>query len=556
MRTHTAHTNFTAAASNVVQGILSADKTNELWEKYYHSQRDENPANDVLEDLESNKDTLSQNPELLAFMIEVVAIERGAMKSAIKEDTQAHTLLKQLDTLEKYLIEQSCGTDLPKIDDLPEDKQRLLYVMRHHTGQNPFRPIKTILGLFKETGHHVKEEAMENPKSFATLLVASLGALYFMNAKLGTSATTYLDPEMTGMVGLDLDQLDNMDGTISIDPNLINVDLLPSCHDHLKQLFGETAADWITQSDAVASVFPEHCSRVKTLVPNAQQNLQDAYDFINLRIGTLIKAPAESLGDAVIPDSAFKQAFDVAAHQTAEFIYAANTIENVTLHSMIALTAGFIAYKAGTLKNEETTEMTNVVKDFIRRSVNNSPLSYAFGLAATASAYIDNSGFSPEMVWMGLGGILAGEFTHKVMRKRKQTDFVQASTLSVSKDLVAFSDPHAILSGKKATEKPSLSKRFKNLWRKKRALSVAGITAATVWVDVTFNQGQLTGYFTGGSAVVVPFLGYNAIEDTLAHIIFGIAGGATGLGVAGAVNTAKATKTAVQAYLKQSTPSP
>jgi hypothetical protein len=523
-------------AGYISAAILRTPQTGELWSQYHHSRRNDNPALKISGELAAASASLQDHPELMAFMKELIAIERGALgKEKDGEDQEIQDLRTELQSLEDFLNVQSQGMELPKLKDLPEEHRKLLGVLRHHTAQSHIRPVRAIMGLFRETWHHVKEEAKEHPKTFSFVLICCVGALAFMRWKMGSAKTMYIEPHALTNTNLDLDALTDPNYVVQTNDSLPPPDLYALfSHDHLTDLVGPKAADVIRDLPVVGDWVVKHSAKAKTLVPEAQQNLQEAYDFINLRIGSLIKDPAESLGNTVIPDSPFKQAFDKGANATAEFIYAANTIENVVLHSMIALTGFLLAYKAGTMTNDEARENMSAIKDFFRRSWANSKLSYLFGTAATTYAYMNNHGMNPEMIWMGLGGVLVGEFTHQAMRKSKRQDYVQDTLLTAKKDLANFAaDADLLVSDMRAGDAPNKRNWMQKLWSDKRFLAVTGTVGALIGIDTVVNDAVWTGYTTGGSAVLVPFMAYNAVEDTFAHIIFGITGGAFGFMTAG-----------------------
>ncbi len=527
-------------AADSVARILESDEINKIWSSHHVSRSDDNPALGIAQNLHD----FPSDPELLAFMSRLVELERGALGSSKNPDVG--NLRRELDGLAFYLADASSDITLPALESLPEDYQKILKMIERQTAQVPFRPIGVPVEMLKHTAQHIWEDAKEHPKSFAGLLTVSLGGLGFMNMRMGTSTTSYIDPEVTTITNLSLDALDDPDFVMEQDSSLLNLDLQPTCHDHLTQLLGETGADAIKSTLDMAGIFPQHCSRVKTLAADAQASLQGGYDFINSRIGFFIKDPATDLAGKILPDSPFKDAFYNAANNTADFIYAANTVENVVLHTIIFASAMATTVKFGTLENEEGKIIRKNAQDFFHRTIKNNPLNYVFGIAASAQSYMANEGLNPEMIWMGLGGVLAGHFSHAALKRLKRTDHVKNITAPARENLEHFSDMRKILSDNRAGEPLAIEpKNWKN--RLKKAGIISGGLAALASADAALTGGQISGNILGFTSVTVPFLAYNVPEDAGLHVIFGVAGGAAGAVWAAGVRGKRALKRGLRA---------
>lgn len=515
-------------ATQALGGVLDSPETEALWVRHHYSRRDDNPAPVIAEQIRSLYGDLRQDPALLSFMKELAKIERKALgPTRDKDDADKKSLRAGLEGLEAYLESLSEGVKLPPPETLPEDHQKILHMYKHKTGQIPIEPLRATGRTLKNAGAHIWEDVKEHPKSALGLLIFATGTLAFMKKQIGSSATTYINPQATALTNFSMDALDDPDYVPEFDQAYFNPNIELTCHDHITQLFGETAADIAQNSLNIAGLFPQHCSRVKTLALDAHDKLNAGYDFVNTRIGFIIKDPALDLGEKLIPDSPFKLAFMEAAHNTAEGIYAFNTVENVVLHTIIFGSAMAGTIKLGAMDSGEGKEALRDIRDFFHRTSLNTPLSYIFGGAATAHSYLAD-GMNPEMVWMGLGGALAGQVIHKGMRTLSSHKHVEKATLSVQKNLARFAKPDKVLSGNMAGE--TSAPVSENFWMKpwRKIAKGLGLTGAFAAADIVATGGEITGAALGATSVILPFLFYNVPEDLALHVIFGAAGAAAG----------------------------
>lgn len=563
--------NYDHHAKSVVAGILSHDQTRHAWNTHYITERANNPADAILSDLAGLEGELENNPALVRFMIEMIEIEHAAMVRGLqkeipdqanpikkmrlslrnifkrKADPELAALTLQLDNLKEYLYQRVPPDDLPDAKNLSEAQKNFLDVVRFQVGHNKFRPVKTLLGMGKEILHHFKEEFKRQPFVFSSLIIGAASLMHFMNARIGGAKTTYIDPELASMEAMNMDEFFDSDTGLTFDPNFDPTTFQPSCHDHLKQIFGEKIADFITQSEVVAKIFPEHCMKISNFVPNAQDWLQGTYDTVNSRLYGFTDGAASSLSEYMSPDSEFRQAFDQAAMFMAENIKMYDMYENLTFHFALTIFGTAIGWKFKNIKNEEVVEAVEKIKNFGNSSLKTLPLTYVFGLAGALHGYMMNSGFDPDMVIHGGIGIAAGSLVHRFMTRLKRTDFVKNTTLSVKKSLAVFSDRDKILNGGKAHEDPSVWKRMWGFVSNKTTVALASIFTAAVAADMNYNNGMFTGYLLGGAVVTGTYASYNIPEEVAAHLIFGITGGLLGYGAATAVDGAKAAKRKIKA---------
>ncbi len=521
---------------NIFSQMLESQVIQDAWACDYVAYENDNPAISISMEIKELLGELESKPELLSFMGKLIDIERvaiGAFKDG--EGVDITNLREELDSIAIYLNELSKNISLPDKDGLPENYQRILDLIERKTGQVPFSPINSLWVTIKNMSEHIREDALVNPKSFSALLALSLGSLGFMNMRMGDSSTIYVDQKATTITDLGFDFFDNPEGQLTFDPSLMNSDLAPSCHSHLTQIIGENGATFVKDTLDMAGLFPQHCAKLKTLAEDAQGNMLGAYDAMNARIGFLIKDPAVDLGNSIMAPSPFKDAFNVAANNTAEFIYSFNTIENVVVHSLIFASATATAAALGTMENKERQELQKDISNFFHRTRRSVPLNYLLASGGSTYAYMANSGVNPEMIWMGLGGMLAGSFTHKAINRANSRGFVKNLTLSARKNMSDLKNAVCIVSDKRAGElvddSSSLSKTWKDHLKVPAIVTGAGVIATSL--DAALTGGQVSGSILGVVGVTVPFIAYNIPEDTALHVIFGVAGGVVGGAYAG-----------------------
>lgn len=529
-----------APAGNIVNSILQAPSTQKLWETYHRSESKNNPAHEIAKKIEKANGDFREDPELLAFMRKMVDIE---YRASSKKDTD---LRQALSGLRDYLDLQALDIELPKTKKLSKDYRSLLRTIQHHTAQGGWGPVYTMRKILRDTGHHVWEEIKENPKSSIGLSLLGIGGATFMTMRVGGSSVSYIDPEALKTNDMSMDAILDPDYIPTATDTLLNTESdKVNVHSHLNQILEgvgyskEDAAEITKDIDVPAFL---HYDRIKTLASDAQGWMNGAYDWWNTRIQWFTEDTSRALSNQVFQESAFKQAFDSAAHYTAETWYAINTYENFVFHTLVTFTGAAITYRAvakqkkaeEALNHEEVTEHVNEVKDFKTRSWANSKLSYMFAAAGAATGWMTHADEQlPWAVLMGVGGMLAGEGVHRLKRHFNKSTYAEQSTINVREDLARFSDPSKITYNQRSTDDIKRPNFMERAWKQKRALAVAtGMTVLSA-ADIAFNNGQLTGYFTGGLMVTAKFFGFNAVEDTAAHLIFGAVGGVFGLAAGG-----------------------
>ncbi len=535
---------------SAVASILESKALADLWPKH-HITRKSNPAPaEQAQQIKAAYNDMQIDPALLAFMIELVSLEVKALRKAeIHSDQQALILQKNMEALQLTLKYRATGLTLPVRSNLSLEQKQILDMVESQTATKPFRPVMTLLRTMKNTAMHIAEDAKQHPVAFSGLLAASLGTLAFMRARLGNSATIYIDPAATTMTNFSLDSMDNPAATLETDQAFLNMDFQPSCHDHLSQLMSQNAADFVKQTLDMAGMFPAHCSKLKTLAEEAQNNLERSYNFVNSRLEMLIRDPATDIAQRLIPDSPFLSAFNQSAHSTAEFIYALNTVENVVVHTLIFASSVLAAAKLGTMESEEIRALRQDIGDFAYRQVRLNPAALALGTVGSATALIMHGRINPDMLWAGLAGVLVGRIIHNGIRRAHALEFVKASapsSLSVSRQEAQDADPILITGDNKAGD-PNYGASSRRTWWNNITKPAAGVGTLVILttIDSLATGGQVAGNIMGTLGVTIPFLAYNVPEDAALHIIFGVAGGIAGAAWAGTSNAINALKRAI-----------
>ncbi len=549
-------------AAQAVSAMLKSQAIQDLWARDYISRTDQNPAA-LAASLEDRALYLADHPELLSFAREFVVLERDALRKS--KAAGCDELLRALDRLVDYYGALASDSALPKRDTLPENSRRLLDSIERKTAQIPFRPVRSGWNLFKTLWVNIVHDAMKNKKAFGALLGLSSAALWFMNARLGSSGTVYLDPKETGYTNLSLDTF-GTDTPLISDPSLIRTDTLKGGHDHLERLIGaldgvigpenvKAAAKTIRETLTIngQELFPLHRARVKTLAVDTQGLLQGGYDFMNTRLGWFTRDRVLDVGHA-LPSSHFVGAFNDAAQWMADKVYAFDTIENITIHTILFASAVKASHKLGTLDNEETRESKNKIRDFFNRTVRSNSLSYAFATAAGITAYTLGDGLNAGMIWAGFGGTLAGNAVHNFFRRRGRSHHVLSVTAQAHEKLADLEEAIGDIEMRPAAAESSvtaargLKERFWN-FKSKLALAFAGAaTTVLVYADAqgaldkisqetlretAVKASEIAGSLAGSGLVAGTYAGVNVPQDVTLHFIFLVAGGIVGTSIAG-----------------------
>lgn len=507
-------------ARTTVAGILQSPAMAQLWAQHHNQKYADNPAPDLASEISSLTEQLQDRPDLLAFMLELINLERGMIRKPRKQENDEYKELReQLDGLKYHLETIADGITLPSREILPEDQQKILDLMERQTAQKPFRPVHSTLHLMKDMAIHLKEEASTHPGPFLTSTAFCGAFIAFMNMRLGDMKNNYIDPELAAVSNLTLDSLDDPDFVPEIDMSLLE-NFQPSCHDHLQAAFGKQAADLIKTTLDGINLFPQHCTGLKTLGA-WQGNMWDVYDGWNARMAPFIQDPAEKLGD-LLANAPFHDSFVSAATNTADFVYAANWHENITLHTVITYAAFRTYCKYREMEDDERKKIRQNMLDFARRTPRLYPLTYALSASASACVLAANGSPSAEMIWPAIIGGIAGHTIDRYRLKAKTHDLAKQTTLSVRESLTYFADTLDITQANKAWESPSNNIALSEKW--KAAGKAALITTAAVTADAFATGGQVAGSIAGGMSVIVPFLYYNVPEDTTLHWVFGLLG--------------------------------
>lgn len=547
--------------SHVYDGILSSTALKELWGRNYPSRLDQNPVQglqDILDgkhtelhddhghhdcghdhdhDHEEALEEVDEKTRFQVFMREMIRVEYGALgQESAGEDPEKTKLRHVLGRLYNMHLEAS----LPSAAVLSRQQRMMIDVLEHQTLQKPFRPISAIWQSLKHTAEHIKEDAIEHPKLFTALLVTCTAALLFMNRDL-KSATMHVDPRLLQGEGFSLDRL-AAGGDFVQNTNGTMASFERTCHDHLVQIMGQTLADLVKSAGDLANIFPKHCTKLMTGAQDAQGVLHNTYDFVTSRLAIFIETPAVSLGQS-IPSSYYMPAFVESAKYNAQIVYAADTIENVMLHSTILVSSALATYAYGSLDKGEAAHLKAQVSDFIQRSFANRPLNYLFSVAAVAGTYAAEGEMTLNTAWAGVGGLVLGHVLHDIQYRTQRLNHVMKI---LDKALTPLDKLARSVNNILPQDVPSVDPHMKHGIMSRNqmiaTLSLLGLAltnAALIGADVSGlidtiqNQGlkdtliasvQNAGAATAAAIVWTSYLIVNIPQDAIQHVIFGTAG--------------------------------
>ncbi len=534
--------------TDFVSGILSSDSLSNMWTKHHKSKADQNSAIDLSQKVQDISQNIEAHPEMLLFMRELIEIELVATNKSSE-------LGQYLEQLYSY-INKLCHDNNISLEntEMPEDYQSLLDMVEYQTGKTPIRPIHSLWKITKSMGKHIADDAKEHPALFGSLVSVAVGMVYLSSLNVDKFATVNTEEGIESMAGFSgdiwgddspLDEL-TTEGIIFDSPLDEPVSLDPSCHDTTIELGRLIAGDygaWAATNlpSFITDAFPEHCTRVKSLAGDAIGGMQSGFDWIHERLDVVIRDPANNIGNSIMENMPFQTAFIEAANATADVVYRFNDIENIAVHTLLTGVTASAVVKLGSLKTEEAQELKASVFDFIHRTTRNLPLSYILSCGGSTYAYMANDGFAPDIIWLGLGGIVAGNTIHKIARSCQSHKLIESATISVNKTAAEISDATKILMGGANNNDYSYQHKGWKDYIKKPAM-VAGVTTTLTALDIAVTGGEISGAIAGGATVTAQYLMYNVVEDTALHGVFiglGAAIGTTILCAAAACNKLK-----------------
>jgi len=526
----------------VLARALETPELSNIWQSNHC--RTPSPAPKIAAQIHNIENNIGDHPELAAFTLAFLDIERKSLGKPTKKDTsQTQEIRDMLGTFELDLKQRTENIKLPKKSALPKEWQKMLGAIERHTGHYKISPFTSIWNITKKQLKEIGEDVKTRPITTSLLFATTGSMVWWINRRIGPSGNTYIDPKMLSIESLDLSDMEALMNDPDIANIVFNPDLMPtelegSCHSHLTQLVGENAADFIENTLGATGLFPEHCSKLATLTYDTHARLNGIYDFANSRLDFLIRQPAEILGNHIGPTSPFKTAFDTAVNNTAESIYAFNTVENIALHSLIFASSMITTVKIGTMDSEERSEIKDKIVEFANRSLTSRPLNYLLLCSGSIGAYMASNGSAPHTIWGSVAGIALGEVFHKNINRHKNAlphvTGVFSNNTSIHQEEPKDSSPGTITISKAELEeeqekqaKPWYSK-WRNIFENPLAKAAPVATTATT-LDIAATGGHYLGLCLGSLAVITPFLGVNLIEDTMIHLVFSLAGSTAGM---------------------------
>lgn len=509
------------ALGKIVSGMLESPEFQTRWREYFYTRRDEHPAAGM------NAQDPQWREYSTAFMRALLALEQGALEKTWGHKTAKHgalqadlaALIRHLDTV---LDNESARGDLPA------PAREALDIIERYTLQKPFCPAQIIKDFTRETCAHIKTEATTHPAAFGVLLTTSLALLTFMNMKIGAQ-TQYIDPALIGLTDASFDAAGNV---VNFTPPDIDYGAALSCHDHIAQLSPDLA-QILAKYDMT---LPQHCARLKTMALDAQSDLQAGYDLLKTPFNALVKDPVQGLGQALFEQSHFMAAFNATAQNVSEFVYQANIVENIVVHSLILGAAFWGTVKCGNLDPQARQEITGHAWNFLHRSFVHRPLAYVFCAAAGGGASMAHTaGLGAETLWAGLAGGVAGYLVHDIHRRFERKEHAQKILSGVQKDIAslnAYLGPSSVSKVPPfGDEKPKV-RRLAALFAFSAygGLALADMAGYLDQVDsglvhdLLVQGSEVAGSLTATALILGAYVPFNVAEDALQHVFFGLAG--------------------------------
>lgn len=527
-------------ASDVLSAILCSDRFLEYWNAHYPAEKNSGALKGMALRISDAQDDFSQDPDLLAFMISMVDLERGALYSAVdfrKLSDDEQRLRDGLDGLSGYLSQIVPDLDQKALGkSFTKSQVKVIKMLRRETAQIKYQPFSDVAHFAGHIAGGIKETAVEHPVSGAALLTGLAGMGWFMVRMGGTNATLSYDPTLVGMGPEAF-----MPGApppeefqTYLTQQQIN-DIIPSCHDHLLQLAGgnQVVADFMVDPMHLDMILGQHCVKLDTYA----SGVRGAYDWYNTRFEYLLDVAPDGLVSILPhPESPLVQAFVGSTSTAKDWTIAFNTVENLAVHLFIIGTSVIYSAKAVNFKNDEASEIYTESRNFLQRSVMNTPMTY--GAAAAMLAYTASQsdhiwsvsqGFHPVVTWGTIGGLALGQGLHKAHkyfnRRAHVTDMMQGASLS------AFNQYSA---AQPAAQKPAKPDQKKSLVQHFKIPAIGAVVGGALSaVDMHYTGGHVTGSVLGTASVVGPYLVINGPEDAGFHVGFGAVGSAAGASVGG-----------------------
>lgn len=532
------HNNNEQHILETTSNILTSQTLSDIWTRHHKSKENDNPALDIAKEIQNISQNIEDHPELLLFMQRLIEIELIAIEKPKQHESSDITNFR------KYLNDQySYASNLCEEHNiydenttLPKEYEQILEIIEYQTGKTPIRPLHSLWNITKTSANHIAQDAKEHPFLFGSLISVAVGMVYLSSLNADKFATIYIDENVRHATDLGDDFWDDtndsgdfLDNSFTFDQSITDtIELQASCHQTAIEmgalLAGDAGAEIAKSAPSwMVDLFPEHCTRVKNLASDAIGELQGGFSWVHERLDVVIRDPANNIGEVIAQNTPFQTAFIDAANNSADFWYRLNDIENIAVHTLLTAVTASAVVKYDSLSTEESSEWKKDVSDFFHRTTRNLPLSYILACGGSIYAYMANDGVNPNMIWMGLGGVIAGNTIHKLNRSAKSRDLVEKTTISIKKSMADISDSikiitDEIIDNNNCNNAPYQYKDWKDYIKKPAIIAVeaASLTA----LDMAVTNGQISGAIAGGGVVTSQYLMYNVVEDTALHGIF------------------------------------
>lgn len=530
-----ADNDLSSQALEVVCRMLESPEIKNLWALHHHSRANENASAKIAADIRDHAHCMEDRPDLQSFVAEFLLAQLRASKDPGLAE------LRENMAMMREVLPKPEGTGTHKARAVMRrkgnDHKAVLDMIDVQMGQKPFS--QAAGDFFDGYWHHIKDDVKKHPKIFIPCLTLTASALGLMKTNLSpTRAQIDLNAE-----GVSMDLSGNTT-VYELSPDILNLKL--GCHSHIPFVSSETAQ---SIGDALGGL-GIHCSAIKNLdikAHNALQGMQDAfqggYDFIKIpfdaAMGWYVKNPLSEFGTQTLTESKFGLAYNEAAVRVSEAVYMFNTLENFSLHPIIATVCFIEGFRqSGVCGGTETRETITAAKDFLHRTWHDRPLNYVLPFVVSGATLAHQGDFSAAILAgtaAGVCGHMAHNLKHAWERKGR-LEKIAESAKDVLKEFRRAAQEEGISAAfVEPVRKKWLSTKEKIGWGVASLSAYATIAFADVSgyaqtiengmaQEAVLKSSEFLGAATATGMILGVFLPYNVVEDGLQHIVFGAAG--------------------------------
>ena len=422
---------------------------------------------------------------------------------------------------------------LPYRHRLEEHQQQILRAVERHNGLGQIHLIRAgFLQIFRAAEHVLHEMQDKKNRKYLVGVVALYAPFLMLFAKdrINFAPTSYYETYELKSSSFDLHELtaSDMEAFMSGDLEaiefeaevgdklLVTEDQLPG-HYEFEKMVGPDAYNWAMDNAPWLERFsPYHASKILDGADNVQKGMDIAYEGFYGRMGDLIAEPVQQFLARVIFNEQTQAIILNGAEYAERGVVIWNSNENIVLHGAMSVVGAIDGLKASMKKDDEYLESSRTISNFLSRSIRTSPLTYAATLAAVIASIQHGNGFAMTM-WAGAIAVGITETLYKWgVRPHNRPAFNSAMADEFAKVNMECLDGQST----QDPDKKTILKKMKGFCSRGFVKATAAIAGIWALADIAFNQGHGVLAAGGGSAVVVPYLGWDLVEDNIAHVAY------------------------------------